>query len=144
MTFFCFPGGWGCYDLNGIAEKELVATFAHGYGTLSEAQQHVNATPNIDQQALLQEFKLFSVSPIGAGTIGDLNTPNATGGVTGALSNLAKSFSITGGPTSQNFWIRAAEFILGIGLIVVGLAHIASGTPVGQAAQTIAKAAKLT
>lgn len=144
MTYFCFPGGWGCYNLNGLAEKELVATLAHGYPTLKQAQAHVNASPTGAQQVLLQSFKFQSVSPVGAGVTGVNQTPNSTGGVSGALGNLAKSFSISGGPTSQNFWIRASEFLLGIGLIIVGLAHIASKTPVGKTAAKVAKAAALT
>jgi hypothetical protein len=52
------------------------------------------------------------------------------------LSNL---FNLTGGPFSQNFWIRAAEVVLGLGLIIVGLAHIAPGSAVAD----IARKAKL-
>lgn len=40
-------------------------------------------------------------------------------------------------------WIRVAEVLLGLGLIVVGLSHLAAGTPIGRAATTAGKAAAL-
>src|ERR1039458_5355121 len=87
MTWFAFPGGWGDYELNGPAEKELAATSAHGYATQALADAHPNASPDLPQRVLLEEFKLQSVSPAGAGVLGVLQTPNSTGGVTGAVKN---------------------------------------------------------
>ncbi len=125
MTYFAFPGGWGVYDLNGIDEKELALTGAHGYATEAEAEAHVNASPSPDQEALLQTLKASSVSPVGAGVTGDLSTPSSTGGVGGALSNLAGN--ITGGITGfhgSNFVIRAVKIIVGGMLVLIGLAHL--------------------
>ncbi len=45
--------------------------------------------------------------------------------------------------TKSNTWIRVAEVLLGLGLIVVGLAKIASGSPVGKAALKAGKAAAI-
>lgn len=45
--------------------------------------------------------------------------------------------------TQGNTWIRVAEFLLGLGLIVVGLAKLASGTAAGRTAAKVGKAAAL-
>jgi hypothetical protein len=45
--------------------------------------------------------------------------------------------------TQASTWIRAAEVVLGLGLIIVGLAHLASGTAVGRAAMKAGKAAAI-
>jgi hypothetical protein len=45
--------------------------------------------------------------------------------------------------SSGALWIRAVEIILGAGLIIVGLATLVSGTPVGQAAARAGKAAAI-
>jgi hypothetical protein len=45
--------------------------------------------------------------------------------------------------TKANTWIRVAEVVLGAGLIIVGLAHLASGTAVGKAATKAGKAVAL-
>lgn len=122
MTWFCFPGGWGCFDLNGAAEKALAATFAHGYATEAEAQAHVNASPSSYQQAILQSFKISSLSPVGAGAQGILQTPNSTGGIGGALANFF-------GGSSSNWLLRATEILLGLALIAVGVARLTRAVP---------------
>jgi hypothetical protein len=123
--WFSFPGGWGDYELNGPAEKELAATFAHGYATQKLADAHPNAAPNVAQQALLQLFKDQSVSPAGAGVVGVLQTPNSTGGVSGAASNVASS--VLGLPKLSNtrdLVIRTVKVVVGIALIVVGISSL--------------------
>ena len=54
------------------------------------------------------------------------------------LSNIADFFSRL---TQANTWIRIAEFALGGALILVGVAHMAKGTPAGQAAAKAVKTA---
>lgn len=122
LTWFCFPGGWGCYDLNGIDEKQLAATGAHGYATEQQAQQHLNASPDVLQQGILQLLKAKSVLPFGAGVTGDLQTPSSTGGVGGALSNFF-------GGSNSGWLLRTVEIILGVALIAVGVARITRAVP---------------
>ena len=56
------------------------------------------------------------------------------------LSQIGKAFNdLTEGP----FWIRALEVLLGLGLIVVALAKLASGTSAGKAAVAAGKAAAI-
>jgi hypothetical protein len=122
--YFAFPGGWGTYELNGVDEKELVATGAHGYPTEAEALAHVNAAPSLVQQPLLESFKAFSVLPVGAGIQGDLSTPNATGGVGGAAKNLLGSgYQLVFGNTTGLLG-RILKVIIGGVLILSGIVHL--------------------
>jgi len=115
MTWFAFPGGWGDYNLNGLAEKELVATGAHGYATKAEADAHVNASPTGAQAALLETFKASSVSPVGAGSTGILQTPSSSGGLGGLLGGGLKW------PGAHTFLGRALKIVIGGVLLVAGL-----------------------
>jgi hypothetical protein len=56
------------------------------------------------------------------------------------LSNIADFFSRL---TQANTWLRLAEFVLGGALILVGVAHMAKGTPAGTAAAKAVKTAGL-
>jgi hypothetical protein len=122
--YFAFPGGWGTFELNGLAEKELAATGAHGYGTEALALAHVNASPSPPQELLLQTLKADSLSPVGAGGIGDLSTPNATGGVSGAAKNLLGSgYQLVFGNTTGLLG-RGLKVVIGVVLILSGIIHL--------------------
>lgn len=112
--YFSFPDGWGTYELNGLDEKELVATGAHGYSTEQEAIQHVNASPSLPQQILLQSFKAESETLIGAGEAGDLSAPGGLGGLSGAVG------SIFGKQNVSNWFLRIGEGLAGLLLIYAG------------------------
>lgn len=139
MTWFNFPG-WGDYNLNGVAEKELVATRAHGYATQQEADQKPNAAPSPAQQLLLQSFNAASLSPVGAaGASGVLQTPHSTGGITGAASNIAGSLGsglsgITKFIGQGSIYMRATEIIAGIFLLYAGIKALTApaGANVGR------------
>lgn len=60
-----------------------------------------------------------------------------TGSATG-LSGLASIGDFFGRLTQGATWIRALELLLGAGLVLVGLAHAAGGTPAGRAAKRVA------
>ena len=128
MTWFAFPGGWGDYNLNGVAEKTLASLGAHGYATQAQADKNVNASPDPLQAAYLQTLKGVSVSPIGAGLGGDLSTPNATGGVSGAASNvlgdLAYSLSLSGNNAAGqpvHLLTRFLKILFGGALLLAGI-----------------------
>ena len=80
------------------------------------------------------------------GTGGKTNV-QASGGadvkIGNPLSGLAAIGDFFQRLTQASTWIRVAEVVLGFGLIVVGLAHLASGTAVGKAAVRVGKAAAL-
>ena len=70
------------------------------------------------------------------GQAGPVNLPNPLTGV-----NAIGDFF--GRLTEASTWIRVAEVIAGIGLIIIGLAKLAAGTPVGRAATRAGKAAMI-
>lgn len=45
--------------------------------------------------------------------------------------------------TSGSLWIRVAEVILGLGLLIIGVAKLASGTPLGSAALKVGETAAI-
>jgi hypothetical protein len=61
----------------------------------------------------------------------------------GPLTGLAAIGDFFQRITQANTWIRIAEVVLGFGLIVVGLAQLASGTAAGKTALKAGKAAAL-
>lgn len=67
---------------------------------------------------------------------------NAVAQETG-LSGLASIGDFFGRLTEANTWIRALELLLGVGLLLVGMAHAAGGTPAGRAAKRVAVKAAL-
>jgi hypothetical protein len=124
MTWFDFPGGWGLYNLNGVSEKELVATGAHGYGTKAQAQAHPNKSPSPAQELLLQTLKVSSQSPVGGGISGDLQTPSSgTGG--GDILNSAVKFI-----SQSSLWTRVVEIGAGMLLLYAGVKALVA--PEGQ------------
>lgn len=65
---------------------------------------------------------------------------NETGISAGGLAAIGDFFSKLG---KANTWLRVAEVLLGAGLIIVALARLASGTPIGRAAVRAGKAAAI-
>jgi hypothetical protein len=110
--WFAFKNDGHVYELNGLAEKELVATFAHGYPTEAEAIAKPNASANPLQATLLASF-LASRSAGQGGTSGvltidNINSKGKSTGHTGPgnnpVTNAAKNAvtSILGLPTLSN------------------------------------------
>lgn len=136
MTWFNFPG-WGDYNLNGVSEKELVLTGAHGYATKAQADAKPNASPSPDQQLLLQGFNAASISPVGAaGGSGVLSTPHGTGGVSGALTN---AFTLKTTGDWRHFTTRAVEVALGGILILVAANSLTKNQGIVQTAKQLGK-----
>lgn len=79
----------------------------------------------------------FSANPINDATNA---AENATGGLGAGLADIGKFFHLL---TEGSTWIRIAEAMLGLGLIIVGLAKLASGTAAGRAAARVGKAAAI-
>jgi hypothetical protein len=161
--WFAFKNDGHVYELNGIAEKELAATFAHGYPTEAKALANPNDPANAAQVTLLASF-LASRSAGQGGTSGVLtidnvnahgqsighqgpgNNPvtNAVKKITDPLQAIGDFFSKLG---QANLWIRVGEVILGVILLAVGAARIThtenliskavGHTPAGRAAKLI-------
>jgi hypothetical protein len=60
-----------------------------------------------------------------------------------SLTGLAAIGDFFGRLTEGATWIRVLELVLGVGLVMVGLAHAAAGTPAGRAAKHVAAVAAL-
>ena len=69
------------------------------------------------------------------GVLGSGNVPLPSG-----LAAIGDFFSKLG---QASTWIRVAEVLLGLGLLIVGVARLASGTPIGNAAASAGKAAAI-
>ena len=141
MTWFSFPGGWGDYNLNGLSEKEMAATGAHGYATQALADAHVNKSPSTAQAALLTQFKTESLSPVGAGSAGVLSTPNGTGGISGAASNVVNDALKP--LFNKNIWLRVGEVVVGLILLGIGLNALLKGKPMTIVTKTAGLASKV-
>jgi tripartite-type tricarboxylate transporter receptor subunit TctC len=133
MTWFAFQDDGHVYDLNGTAEKELSATFAHGYATEAEALAHKNNSASALQAQLLAEFLTAASSPAGGGTLGVIQVVNTDASgqntstvsptnnpVTSALSGLLPSFT-----NLRDFVVRAVKVVAGLALVIVGVSRMA-------------------
>lgn len=59
------------------------------------------------------------------------------------VSGLAAIGDFLGRLSQASTWVRVTEALIGLGLIIVGVAKLAAGTPVGNAALTAGKAAAI-
>lgn len=156
MTWFAFANDGNVYDLNGFAEKELVATFAHGYGTEAEAWAKKNLPANPAQATMLATFISAASSPSGGGVQGVIQvvTVDASGKVTGKISptnnpatNAAKGViksaagdwlsGLTNWIGQPNIWVRGAEIIAGLMVLYIGLKAVTA--PPGASVGSIGK-----
>lgn len=99
-----------------------------------------------EAQAAAEAVKLF---PAGTAPTTSVKTQTsnalsqeATGSATG-LAGLSSIGDFFGRLTEGATWIRVLEMLLGVGLVMVGLAHAASGTPAGRTARRVATKAAL-
>lgn len=103
------------------------------YEVVQSASRPVNAVAGPFQTR--QEAEDWQTSANTAG--------NSPGSVIGGTANLAKK-AVTGWTHNIEQWlIRGFEMILGIGLIIVAIAKLASDTPAGRAAAKIATKAAI-
>jgi hypothetical protein len=100
------------------------------YATQGQAQAQANELNGIAGAASRAGAAADPGAPPGANSQGPGNP----------LAAIADFFSRLG---QANTWIRAAEVILGLGLLIVGLAKLASGTSVGRKAAKAAETAAL-
>lgn len=110
----------------------------HAYGTIQamEAAIKANGWPPPDASKGLLS---------GTSTVPSTGTRAANAlknGVASAAKDAASS--VFGAATQPAMWVRVGEVILGLALIIVGLAKLAEGTPIGNAAAKAAKVAMLT
>jgi hypothetical protein len=108
-----------------ITPNQAVAAFLTGYAISGNLQATINALDKIPGAAATgaeNAYKTLVSNPLDF------------------LRNIAAFFDKL---SQASTWLRIAEFLLGAGLIIVGLAKLTAGTPVGKAAGNAAKAAAL-
>lgn len=136
MTWFAFQNDGHVYDLNGLAEKELVATGAKGYSTEAEALAHRNAPANpTTQLPLLTAFVTAASFPFGGGIQGVIQVVNtdSTGqnkSKVGPLNNpltdlLPKGWSLIFGNT-HGLLTRILKVVFGGVLLLAGILKLSS------------------
>lgn len=134
MTWFAFQGSGSVYNLNGLAEKELVSTGAHGYATEAEAQAHPNGPENPEQSILLAEAEAIAASPVGGGTAGVQAGTTPAASLSG-INAIGQFFNNLG---NSNTWIRVVKVVIGGMLVIVGLAHITgAGNAIASTARKV-------
>lgn len=141
MTWFAFPQGTNTlqlFNLNGVAEKAMVATMAHGYATQAEAIANPNANPDSAQDIQIAADQQAAGAVAGGGATGvleagtyDTSTKKYTKqGTTAksvadkaasAASGLLKDTIGISGISGTNLAIRVAKVAIGGILVIVGL-----------------------
>ena len=145
------PANWQNLPTTAASEAETVSVVSMYYGSsTSEAfkawydaarRQDPSLTPNQAAGTYLTGTTIAT----GLGETTSLLS-NVPGAATSAAAKAASSFSnpLTGWTHNIEQWvIRGFEMLLGIGLIIVALAKLASDTPAGKAAIKAGKAAAI-
>lgn len=115
---------------------------AYGYGPAS--QQGGVAGPYTSYAAADAAAKSFGPNSNYSPAPGVSISPSGQTSVAGtSLAGLSQIGDFFGRLAEGSTWVRVAEVIIGLGLIVVGLAKLASGTSIGKLAGTVAKGAAL-
>lgn len=135
MTWFVINWNGQTYteNLSGVDEKVLSGLGIHGYATEAQAQANPQSMNDI-QASLGGANVLAGVS----GSATNIPTPGTVATGAGAVASTAPDYlGFLKGLTSRELWVRIAEGVLGLALVLVAVAELSKGTPVGK----IAKAA---
>jgi hypothetical protein len=163
MTWFAWKGynGGKAVDIAGTQEKQAVLLGFHGYGTEAKAEANPNDVAGLFPDPILggaqEEFVNAIIADYGfAKKAGEqpggpnaniLNPVNDAKGDVSYAENTFPGLAQIGGffsrLTQANTWLRIAEVLLGVGLIIVSLAKLADGTSVGNTAQKAGKAIRI-
>jgi len=130
-------------DLAGTQEKQAVVEGFHGYATEAEAEAHPNSVNFLtrvfadawiaDYNAALKE----KAQPGGANANIWNPATAAKAGESYAVSSIPGLSGILGLVGSRNGWIRIAEVTIGVALIIVAVAKLGEGTPIGDLAKKV-------
>src|SRR6185312_5394892 len=134
MTWYAirFQGQLYIEDLTGGDEKILTALGIHGYATEAEAQAHAQ-TMNALQAAA-------GGANVLAGTVaapGVFQPGNVAQGAGTVASGATDYLGFLKGLTARELWVRVAEGVLGLALLLVAVAELGKGTGIGKAAKAV-------
>lgn len=159
MAWYAVAAGSVAPGSSGVATATVVQ-----YKNAADFQAHTGFAPGSGQdpipnppggfpsraaaQAAADKFNAEPASQRQAGTLPNPNAdtvvpPNLKSPVSNPLDflrNIAVFFDKLG---QANTWLRIGEFLLGAGLVIAGIAKLASGTAAGKAAGKALKAAAL-
>lgn len=144
MTWFAFHGynGGKAVDIAGTQEKEAVTLGFHGYGTEQQAEAAPNSVNWLNSwfvNGIVADYSyaVKAGEQPGGPNAGILNPVNDVKGAAQAAGSVT-----TGWTHNIEQWIiRGFEMLLGLGLIIVSVAKLASDTPAGRAAIKAGKVA---
>jgi hypothetical protein len=131
MTWFAFQGSGSVYNLNGLTEKELVFTGAHGYATEAEAKAHPNGPANPEQAILLAEDQAAASLPVGGGQAGVQSGTTQAVGITSYLDAIKKAAAWI---SNRGNMVRIVKVVAGGGMILVGISMLVKDTNTVQGA----------
>jgi hypothetical protein len=127
-----FQGQTYVENITGTGEKILSGLGIHGYATEAEARAHPQ-TMNVLQGAAGGANVLAGVTA----APGVLQPGEVAAGA-GTAANAAPSVTdFLKGLTSRQLWVRLAEGVLGVALILVAVAELGKGTAIGKAAKAV-------
>ncbi len=120
------------------------------YGSGAYKTYLLQATAAFNQVAAMTDTDRNAVIAQGSAAASSLNTNTVTGETSGSsttTTNPLDWLSTIGGFFSSlsqaNTWLRIGEFLLGAGLIYVGLSHLMAGTAAGTAIKKAGSALKV-
>lgn len=119
-------------DLTGGDEKILTALGIHGYATEAEAKAHVQSM-NVLQGAA-GGANVLAGTVAAPGIVQPGNVAQGAGTAASAGSSVA---GILQGLTARELWVRVAEGVLGLALVLVAVAELGKGTGIGKAAKAV-------
>jgi hypothetical protein len=127
-----FQGQTYIENLTGADEKILSGLGIHGYATEAEAQAHPQ-TMNVLQGAAGGANVLAGTTAApGVAQPGEIAA--GAGGVASAAPDVG---SVLKGLTSRELWVRVAEGVLGLALLLVAVAELGKGTGAGKLAKAV-------
>jgi hypothetical protein len=152
-------GGWAAY---GGAQYQAALPAAQAAS--AQLQQNLAQAGDSKAQKAMLSNLLTPVSPVLQGfttaadsILNELATGATNAGQFSVVSGAAVNQTVTSTPLDwlstigqavsrleqANTWLRIGEFLLGAALIIVGTAHLMTGTPIGRAAAGVAKKAAI-
>jgi len=134
MTWYAirFQGQLYIENLTGGDEKILTALGIHGYATEAEAQGHVQSMNALQAAA--------GGANVLAGTVaapGILQPGEVAQGAGTAAAAAPSVLGFLQGLTARELWVRVAEGVLGLALVLVAVAELGKGTGIGKAAKAV-------
>jgi len=127
-----FEGQTYIENLTGADEKILTGLGIHGYATEAEAQAHPQTMNAL--QGAAGGANVLAGTTAAPGVVQPGEIAAGAGTAAAAAPDVA---SILKGLTARQLWVRVAEGVLGLALLLVAVAELGKGTAIGKAAKVV-------